>query len=62
MIDRDQTSEMMKTMAFDCSEMGKKINGLRERIETIESADKQIAIQLAHDDDSSPRSTDKDTI
>ncbi len=62
MIDRDQTSEMMKTMAFDCSEMGKKINGLRERIETIESADKQIAIQIAHGDDSSPLSTDKDTI
>jgi GTPase SAR1 family protein len=62
MIDKVQTSEMMKTMAFDCSEIGKNINGLRERIETIESAGKNIAIQIAHGDDSSPLSTDKDTI
>jgi GTPase SAR1 family protein len=62
MVDRDQTSEMMKTMAFDCSEIGEKINDLRERIETIESADKHIAIQISHGDDSSPPSTDKDTI
>jgi len=41
-IDREQTSEMMKAMAFNCSEMGEKINDLREKIETIESADKQI--------------------
>jgi hypothetical protein len=62
MVDRDQTSEMMKTMAFDCSKMGEKINDLRERIETIESADKHIGIQIANGDDSSPLSTDKDTI
>ena len=62
MVDRDQTSEMMKTMAFDCSKMGEKINNLRERIETIESADKHIGIQIANGDDSSPLSTDKDTI
>ena len=42
MIDREQASEMMKTMAFNCSEMGEKIHDLREKIETIESADKQI--------------------
>ena len=56
-IDREQTSEMMKTMAYNCSEMGKQINGLREKIETIESADKNIAFQEAHDDDPSLLST-----
>ena len=49
-IDREQTSEMMNTIAFNCSEVGEKINGLREKIETIESADKNIAFQEAHDD------------
>jgi hypothetical protein len=38
--------------------MGKKINSLRERIETIESADKHVAIQKAHGDSPSPLSTD----
>jgi hypothetical protein len=52
MIDREQTTEMMKTMAYNCIEMGKQINGLREKIETIESADKNIAFQEAHDDPS----------
>jgi len=56
-IDREQTSEMMKTMAYNCSEMGKQINGLREKIETIESADKNIAFQEAYDDDPSLLST-----
>jgi len=56
MIDREQMSEMMKTMAFNCSEMDKKINTIREKIETIESADKQIAFQKSHGDDSSPLS------
>ena len=41
---------MMKPLAFNCSEMGEKINGLREKIETIESADKNIAFQKAHGD------------
>ena len=50
MIDKEQTSEMMKTMALDCSEMGEKINGLRERIETIESAGKHIDFQIVHGD------------
>jgi hypothetical protein len=58
MIDREQTSEMMKTMALNCNEMGKKINSLREMIETIESADKHVAIQKAHGDSPSPLSTD----
>jgi len=62
MIDREQTFEMMKTMSLDCSEMDKKINGLRERIETIEYADKHIAIQKTHGDDPSPLSTDKNII
>jgi GTPase SAR1 family protein len=57
MIDKEQTSEMMKTLAFNCSEMGEKINGLREKIETNESADKHIAFQKAHGDDFSPLST-----
>jgi hypothetical protein len=61
-IDREQTSEMMKTMGLDCSEMGEKINGLRERIDTIEYADKHIAFQVAHGDDPSPLLTDKNTI
>jgi len=56
MIDREQMSEMMKTMAFNCSEMGEKINGLKEKIETIESADKRIAFQKTHGDGSSPLS------
>ena len=56
MIDREQMSEMMKTMAFNCSEMGEKINGLKEKIETIEPAGKQIAFQKSHGDDSSPLS------
>ncbi len=57
MIDREHMSEMIKTMALDCSEMGEKINGLREKIETIESADKYIAFQKAYGDDPSPLST-----
>ena len=62
MIDREQTSEMMKTMAFNYSELGEKINGIREKIETIESADKHIAIQKAHGDDPSLLTSDKNTI
>jgi GTPase SAR1 family protein len=62
MIDREQTDETMKTMAFNCSEMGEKINGLRERIETIDSADNHIVIQKVHGDDPSPLSIDKNTI
>ena len=62
MIDREKTFEMIKTMVLDCSEMGEKINGLRERIETIESADKHITIQKDHGDDPSTLSTDKNTI
>ena len=57
MIDREQTSEMMKTMAFNCREMGKKINGLREKVETFESDDKHIVFQKAYGDDASPIST-----
>ena len=56
-IDKKQTSEMMKTMAFNCREMGEKINDLREKVESIESADKHIAFQKAHGDDPSPLST-----
>jgi hypothetical protein len=48
---------MMKTIAFNCSEVGEKINGLREKIETIESAEKNIAFQKAHGDDPSLLST-----
>jgi len=62
MIDKEQTSEMMKIMAFNCSEMGKKINGLREKIETIDSVDKHSAIQKIPGDDPSPILTDKDTV
>jgi len=62
MIDKEQTTEMMKTMALDCSEMSEEINGLREKIETIESADKHIALQIAQGDDPSPLPTDKNTI
>jgi len=56
MIDREQMSEMMKTMAFNCNEIVEKINCLREKIETIESADKQMAFQKAHGDNPSPLS------
>jgi GTPase SAR1 family protein len=62
MIDKEQTSEMMKTIAFDCSEMGKKINNLRKMIQNIESADKHIAFKIAHGDDPSQLSTDKDAV
>jgi hypothetical protein len=48
---------MMKAMAFNCSEMGKQINGLREKIETIEFDDKNTDFQEAHDDDPSLVST-----
>lgn len=57
MIDRERMSEMMKTMAFNCNEIVEKINCLREKIETIESADQQIAFQKAHGDNPSPLST-----
>ena len=48
---------MMKPLAFNCSEMGEKINSLREKIESIESADKNIAFQNAHGDAPSLLST-----
>lgn len=35
MIDREQTSETLKKMAHDCSAMDEKINGIREKIESI---------------------------
>ena len=58
MIDKEQTSEMIKNMAFDCSEISKKINGLRERVEAIESADKSVAIRKARGDEPSSLSAD----
>ncbi len=57
MIDREQTFEMMKIMALDCSEMGEKINDLRGKIDTIEFADKHIAFQKIRGDDPSTLST-----
>jgi hypothetical protein len=57
MIDREQTSEMMKTLAVNCSEMGEKINGFREEIETIGSADKNVSFQKAIGDTPSLLST-----
>jgi hypothetical protein len=36
--------------------MGQKINDLREKIETIEPADKPIAFRKSHGNDSSPLS------
>ena len=57
MIDKDQTFEMMKTMALNCSELADKINGIREKIEAIESADRPIVFQKAHGDNPSLLST-----
>ena len=57
MIDKEQTSEMMKTIALNCSEIGDKINGLREKIEAIESADTRIVFQKIHGDNPSLLST-----
>lgn len=57
MIDREQTLEMMRTMAFNCSEMGEKIHDLRKKIGTIKPGDKSIAFQKTHDDEPSLRST-----
>jgi GTPase SAR1 family protein len=62
MIDKEQTFEMMKTIAFDCGEMDERINGLRKRIENIESADKHFAIRKSHGDDPLPLTTDKNAI
>ena len=50
MIDREETSEMMKTMVLDCSEIGEKINNLRERIKMFETAANHITIQKAYGD------------
>jgi GTPase SAR1 family protein len=57
LIDKEQTSEQMTSMALDYNKLNEKIKDLRQKIDTIESADKHFAAQIDLGDDPSPVST-----
>jgi hypothetical protein len=54
LIDKEQTFEMLNTMALDCSKLSEKINVLKQKIDTVEPADKPMAIHSDLGDDASP--------